>query len=116
MGSGPRNLRMSRLHLWRQPTARFGDDFQAALDEPSFPYVGLQRGQGHVRHLRLDQGDGLDHVHQAGDVGLRHASEDPTRRGLYLGPQHWVKAAPRHDIGATPEDPAGGLLDRYQGE
>jgi hypothetical protein len=63
----PWDFRMASLELVAEVAARFGDDLNAAFDEPTFALVRRERAQTNSRHLAVDQLNGLDDVGQPRD-------------------------------------------------
>jgi hypothetical protein len=58
----PRDVWVATLQRLGQATDGFRNNFDPALDDPAFGFVGLEGGEGHVGHLHADDLDGLDDV------------------------------------------------------
>src|SRR5260370_14116785 len=58
---------MPGLELVAQMSAGRGDNFNAALDQPTLASVGFQGPERHAHHLAADKLDGLDEVGEARD-------------------------------------------------
>jgi hypothetical protein len=63
----PRDQRVPLLDRIGQPTARFGDNLDAALDDPLFPPIGLESGKTNPSHLASKQIDGLEDIKKANE-------------------------------------------------
>src|SRR5207244_925492 len=61
----PFDVRMPRLEFVAEVAAGFGNDLNAALDQPAFTPVGLEGHKGNLGHFCLDQLDGFNNVSQA---------------------------------------------------
>ena len=112
----PWNFRVTRLQLVGQPAAGFGNDLDAALDQPALAPIRLEHVKRHTVRLGLDMPDGLDDVGEARDGRRALALEDLQRRSFDLRPQHRMQAGPCHDVGAAAENAGGGIPDIHQPE
>jgi hypothetical protein len=70
---GPRDIRVTRLHLWRQMPAGLGNDLNATLHEPMPLPVGLKGIEREIAQHRLDAPRRFYHVVEPqGNGTLRH--------------------------------------------
>src|ERR1700746_374460 len=58
----PRNFRVPGFELIAEMTARFRDDFNAALDQPAFALVRFKGLECHASHLAANELDRLDDI------------------------------------------------------
>ncbi len=53
---------MTEFYVVREMTARFGDDFETALNEPSLPPIALEIFKRNAIQYAADVFNGLDNV------------------------------------------------------
>ncbi len=63
----PRDQGVPFLHLLGEPAARFGDDLDAALDNPALSPVQFESGEADARQLVARQIDGFDDIEKTNE-------------------------------------------------